>query len=47
VSRVNVTNVLTFEEAMKQIEDLGLPPLMLEGDYEQVDVPSTGKAENT
>jgi hypothetical protein len=44
---VNVTNVLTFEEAMKRIEDLGLPPLMIEGDYEQSDAPGTGKTENT
>jgi hypothetical protein len=45
--RVNVTNVLTFEEANKRIEDLGLPPLTIEGDYEQVDPPSAGKAEDT
>jgi hypothetical protein len=44
---VNVTNVLTLEEAMKRIEDLGLPPLVIESDYEEVDAPSTGKAENT
>jgi hypothetical protein len=45
--QLSETKPLTYEEALKRIEDLGLPPLILEGDYEQVDAPSTGKAENT
>jgi hypothetical protein len=44
---VNVANVLTLEEAMKRIEDLGLPPLIVESDYEEADAPTAGKAENT